>query len=36
MALVSTKEDEAKQILDTFLSAPYDEEGFNEAYKLDE
>lgn len=36
MALVSTKEDEAKQILDTFLSAPFDEEGFNEASKLDE
>lgn len=36
MALVNTKEEQAKQILDTFLSAPFDEEGFNEAYKLDE
>ena len=36
MALISTKEDEAKEIIDTFLSAPFDEEGFNEAYKLDE
>lgn len=35
MALVSTKEDVAKEIIDTFLSAPFDEEGFNEAYKLD-
>ncbi len=36
MALVSTKENEAKEIINTFLSAPFDEEGFNEAYKLDE
>lgn len=36
LALVSTKEDEAKEIIDTFLSAPFDEEGFNEAHKLDE
>lgn len=36
LALVSTKEEQAKEIIDTFLSAPFDEEGFNEAYKLDE
>lgn len=36
LALVSIKEDEAKEIIDTFLSSPFDEEGFNEAYKLDE
>lgn len=36
LALVSTKEEQAKEIIDVFLSAPFDEEGFNEAYKLDE
>lgn len=36
LALVSTKEEQAKEIIDTFLTAPFDEEGFNEAYKLDE
>ncbi len=35
LALVSTKEDQAKEIIDTFLSAPFDEEGFSEADKLD-
>lgn len=36
MALVSTKEEQAKEIINTFLFAPFDEEGFNEAHKLDE
>lgn len=36
LALINTKEDVAKEIIDTFLTAPFDEEGFNEAYKLDE
>ena len=36
LALVNTKEEQAQEIIDAFLSAPFDEEGFNEAYKLDE
>ncbi len=36
LALLSTKAEEAQEIIDAFLSAPFDEEGFNEVYKLDE
>lgn len=36
MALVSIKEEVAKEMLDVFLSTQFNEEGLNEAYKLDE
>lgn len=36
LALVNTKVEQAQEIIDAFLSSPFDEEGFNEAYKLDE
>lgn len=36
MALVSTKEETAKEMIDAFLQTDFNEEGLNEAYKLDE
>ncbi|MBI2039728.1 RpiB/LacA/LacB family sugar-phosphate isomerase [Candidatus Microgenomates bacterium] len=36
MALVNTKEEAAKEIIDAFFSSEFNEEGFNEAHKLDE
>lgn len=36
MALVSTKEEVAKEMIDTFFSTEFNEEGLNEAHKLDE
>lgn len=36
MALVSTKEEVAKEMIDTFISTQFNEEGLNEAHKLDE
>ncbi|MBI3109635.1 RpiB/LacA/LacB family sugar-phosphate isomerase [Candidatus Daviesbacteria bacterium] len=36
MALVNTKQDQAQEIIDAFLSGEFNEENFNEAYKLDE
>lgn len=36
MALVNTKEEVAKEIIDTFFSTEFNEEGLNEVYKLDE
>lgn len=36
MALVNTKEEVAKEIIDTFFSTEFNEEGLNEAHKLDE
>lgn len=36
MALVSTKEEVAKEMLDAFLKTQFNEENLNEAYKLDE
>lgn len=36
MALVNTKEEVAKEIIDIFLSTEFNEEGLNEAHKLDE
>lgn len=36
MALVNTKEEIAKEMIDAFLSTEFNEEGLDEAYKLDE
>ncbi|MBU0999977.1 RpiB/LacA/LacB family sugar-phosphate isomerase [Patescibacteria group bacterium] len=36
MALVNTKEEIAKEMIDTFFSTQFNEEGLNEAHKLDE
>ena len=36
LALVSTKEEVAKEMIDTFFATEFNEEGLNEAYKLDE
>lgn len=36
MALVNTKQDQAQEIIDSFFATPFNEEGFNEADKLDE
>lgn len=36
IALVDTKEDIAKEMIDLFLSTEFNEEHLNEAYKLDE
>jgi len=36
LALVNTKEEVAREILDSFLATKFDEEGFNEVRKLDE
>ncbi len=36
MALVDTQLDLAKAMIEVFLNTEFDEEGFNEAYKLDE
>lgn len=36
MALVNTKEEVAKEMIDTFFSTLFNEEGLNEAHKLDE
>jgi len=36
LALVSTKEDQVKEIIDSFLGTEFNEENFNEAHKLDE
>ena len=36
MALVSTKEEQAKEMIDTFFQTEFNEEGLNEVHKLDE
>ncbi|MBI2018264.1 RpiB/LacA/LacB family sugar-phosphate isomerase [Candidatus Daviesbacteria bacterium] len=36
MALVNTKEEAAKEMVDVFFSTQFNEEGLNEAHKLDE
>ncbi len=36
MALVDTKQEVAKEIIDAFLQTGFNEEGLDEAYKLDE
>jgi len=36
MALVNTKQEVAKEIIDAFFSTEFNEEGFGEAHKLDE
>lgn len=36
MALVNTKEEVAKEMIDVFFSTEFNEEGLNEAHKLDE
>lgn len=36
MALVNTKEDVAKEMIDAFFKTEFNEEDLNEAYKLDE
>lgn len=36
MALVDTKEEVAKEMIDAFLSTEFNEEGLDEAHKLDE
>lgn len=36
MALVNTKEEMAKEILNSFLATEFNEEGLDEVYKLDE
>lgn len=36
MALVNTKEEVAKEMIDAFFSTDFNEEGLNEAHKLDE
>ena len=36
MALVDTNEEIAKEMIDTFLATEFNEEGLNEAHKLDE
>lgn len=35
MALVNTKEEDAKEMIDVFFSTEFNEEGLNEAHKLD-
>lgn len=36
MALVDTTNEHAKEIIDAWFATPFDEEGLNEAHKLDE
>lgn len=36
MALVNTKEEVAKEMIDAFLQTEFNEEGLNEAHKLDD
>ena len=36
LALVDTKEETAKEMIDTFFATEFNEEGLNEAHKLDE
>lgn len=35
LALVNTRKDQAQEIIDSFFTTPFNEEGFNEADKLD-